>query len=647
MNLSTRMVISKRYTGLGDCLTSLLGAWRFARRTRRALVADWRFSCYATEPCRNLFGAIFATPTMLAGVPFLGDDRVGDLHPSGTFYMPEVWDGESMHKPPATSIRGNAAEVLALLRSGADTAEDVVVFEQCLAGGYASDDEAREFFSALQPLPVIAQHVEYFAAERFGGRRVIGVHVRHGNGGDIMGHARWWRRPADAMARLTRSVLECVQAVQRCTAEVPVLFLCTDSNAVEDYAHRHWPGVISRPKRFRAPGAGEMHLGPDAWRGVEDAVVEMFLLARCDVLIRYPESSFSALAYSLKRAEPAGLAWPGINAMPVPAARATRRAAAPGKHAVDPCPVHAGTGGMGAPPSERDCVYVSSRGILKSCEVHSATPVSSVPLLANYRFDDLRPGASVHVCTSALARFARRRHLLPCPIVLVSGDADESTPTEVFSCEADFLAFIDSPQIIHWFAQNAVLAHPKLSPLPIGIDYHTMARGESAWGPRLPPAAQERLLLAIARDAPPPAERWPKAYADFHFAMSARHGADRARAVDALPPGLVDYAPRRLLREEAWKAQAKHAFVISPHGNGLDCHRTWEALCLGCIPIVRKSPLDSLYADLPVFIVEDWGEVSANRLRDVFDQFQQRRFNRERLTLAYWMARIRAVQTGA
>ena len=33
----------------------------------------------------------------------------------------------------------------------------------------------------------------------------------------------------------------------------------------------------------------------------------------------------------------------------------------------------------------------------------------------------------------------------------------------------------------------------------------------------------------------------------------------------------------------------KHKFVISPPGNGIDCHRNWEALYLGCIPIVLDS----------------------------------------------------------
>ena len=40
-------------------------------------------------------------------------------------------------------------------------------------------------------------------------------------------------------------------------------------------------------------------------------------------------------------------------------------------------------------------------------------------------------------------------------------------------------------------------------------------------------------------------------------------------------------------------------FWLSPRGNGLDCHRTWEALYLDIIPIVWHSTLDPLYRKPP------------------------------------------------
>jgi tRNA U38,U39,U40 pseudouridine synthase TruA len=49
--------------------------------------------------------------------------------------------------------------------------------------------------------------------------------------------------------------------------------------------------------------------------------------------------------------------------------------------------------------------------------------------------------------------------------------------------------------------------------------------------------------------------------------------------------GHIVIETEELHRSELWRRHGGFAFVISPPGHGLDCHRTWEALALGCIPI--------------------------------------------------------------
>jgi hypothetical protein len=51
-------------------------------------------------------------------------------------------------------------------------------------------------------------------------------------------------------------------------------------------------------------------------------------------------------------------------------------------------------------------------------------------------------------------------------------------------------------------------------------------------------------------------------------------------------------------------------YVLSPPGNGFDCHRTWEAIYLGCIPIVKRAFWPFNHLALPVLVLEDWSEVS-------------------------------------
>jgi hypothetical protein len=89
-----------------------------------------------------------------------------------------------------------------------------------------------------------------------------------------------------------------------------------------------------------------------------------------------------------------------------------------------------------------------------------------------------------------------------------------------------------------------------------------------------------------------------------------------------------------------WELQSQFQFVLSPHGAGLDCHRTWEALLLGCIPIIKKAKINDLFVDLPVIEVEDWKEINRPKLEKWFLEIQQKPFNLEKLTNRYWKAKV-------
>ena len=88
------------------------------------------------------------------------------------------------------------------------------------------------------------------------------------------------------------------------------------------------------------------------------------------------------------------------------------------------------------------------------------------------------------------------------------------------------------------------------------------------------------------------------------------------------------------------KRMWEYSFVLSPYGNGFDCHRTWEALCLGSIPIMKAPHFRLLFQDLPVLNVSDWDEINEDLLRKTLDVFKQRQFNYEKLKLSYWTAQI-------
>ncbi len=68
--------------------------------------------------------------------------------------------------------------------------------------------------------------------------------------------------------------------------------------------------------------------------------------------------------------------------------------------------------------------------------------------------------------------------------------------------------------------------------------------------------------------------------------------------------GCVRVLSTRLPQEQLWREYSSAAFGISPPGRGVDCHRTWEMLYFGMIPIVLSSSLDPMFQGLPVVIVK-------------------------------------------
>lgn len=91
-----------------------------------------------------------------------------------------------------------------------------------------------------------------------------------------------------------------------------------------------------------------------------------------------------------------------------------------------------------------------------------------------------------------------------------------------------------------------------------------------------------------------------------------------------------------------YERNRQYPFWLSPRGNGLDCHRTWEALYLDIIPIVWNNSLNVIFEDLPVLIINDYKELNETFLYDKLDEISKRKLEKssiykyEKLRNAYW-----------
>ncbi len=249
---------------------------------------------------------------------------------------------------------------------------------------------------------------------------------------------------------------------------------------------------------------------------------------------------------------------------------------------------------------------------------------------------------------------------LPVPIILMISDGDESFPS---SCadSIDIKKLIQDDKILHIFAQNCDYkgTDGKVTPIPIGIDFHTMAFKKGArpsWGEMKPVLEQEAILQRILSSLKPTGERKCRAFVDFQHIDSMRYGnnkrylefhEDRTSIFHKLlATNLIDYSKEMTTREELWKKKGEYAFSISPPGNGYDCHRTWEDLALGCIVIVKSTPIDPLFEGLPVILVKDWDEVTEENMKKWLKQYGDafsNPFYREKLTNRYWLNKMKSL----
>jgi len=60
-------------------------------------------------------------------------------------------------------------------------------------------------------------------------------------------------------------------------------------------------------------------------------------------------------------------------------------------------------------------------------------------------------------------------------------------------------------------------------------------------------------------------------------------------------------------------------YVLSPEGDGIDCHRIYESIYFNSIPILKTSQMDFFYKNWPVIIVNDWNEINENVLIENYE----------------------------
>ena len=233
----------------------------------------------------------------------------------------------------------------------------------------------------------------------------------------------------------------------------------------------------------------------------------------------------------------------------------------------------------------------------------------------------VKRGDAVYVNPAFLMDFFEKVHpQISNSYILVSVGHDNSTPGE-------FEFMLDDKKLYHWFGANgSKTEHSKFTHIPIGISNSYWPHGDIDVLTNLMKsvkagALDKKFLLGLNFTvATNPKVRQPLLdhFKSFKYCKSFK------------ATGFYEYLVN----------MANCKFIISPHGNGLDCHRTWEALWVGSYPVVKRSALDCMYRDLPVVVVDDWEEVNEVFLKNKYSLLRKKRFNYKKLYFDFYNKQI-------
>ena len=197
------------------------------------------------------------------------------------------------------------------------------------------------------------------------------------------------------------------------------------------------------------------------------------------------------------------------------------------------------------------------------------------------------------------------------PFVLFTGNSD-------YPIDVQYGRYLRRRRLTAWFAMNVELDHPKLHPIPIGIADPHWPHGDTAALKRVQrsPAPKSRLF-------------------DTSFTVATNPGV-RGYCVEQT--GLAVTPP--VAFEEYLRGISTSYFCVSPRGNGLDCHRTWEALYLRTVPIVTRSILTDRHPDLPMIVLDDWAEFGSIEFTPALYERAWGDWSPDALSLDAYLARL-------
>ena len=214
--------------------------------------------------------------------------------------------------------------------------------------------------------------------------------------------------------------------------------------------------------------------------------------------------------------------------------------------------------------------------------------------------------------------------------ILITHESDYEINGSIF--------FGKPPCIVKWYAQNVNYPDPNLIPLPIGLENHE--------GPSKGTMIDLEFIKNLVPDYQPTNKIFDKIYCNIRITHKDRPAVKQFLIDSGLgyiepPTGPLESG--MIISRDHHKMLSKFLFIASPRGNGIDCHRTWESLIMGSLPIVDRHFMFDTYPHLPIIQVSNWAELLDGKILEHYKNLYLKGklfYDMEVLTMDYWIKQI-------
>jgi hypothetical protein len=184
--------------------------------------------------------------------------------------------------------------------------------------------------------------------------------------------------------------------------------------------------------------------------------------------------------------------------------------------------------------------------------------------------------------------------------ILITHDADAPVTNQ-------YLSILNNENLVMWFGMNCHTIHKKLFPIPIGM-------ANEVW-----PHGNKDTVIKIIKE-----KNDKKNFCYCNFDINTNHNA-RFLALQKLKEiPFIDFEKEKLDFETYLRKLSTYKYVISPPGNSVDCHRIWESMYVGTIPICLKSVPLHTFKNSPILFIDKWSDITQELLESKYEKTIQK-----------------------